>query len=182
MVPGKSHACEHSRGRKACLKVPRVDIGGVDAGSRQLHAQCFVQRLEREFAGAVIGLKRQADQTRQRTDVDDATHAPRTHIRHDGTNGPNRPEEVGFHLPTGFVQFGVFDCATNADTGIVDQHVNTTCSSDHFFDRFCHRDIVGHIKRNHPNLPLIAAGLSCGAKYGVSLRCQSLGDRLPETG
>jgi hypothetical protein len=141
----RGEAAQHFPERAGCRRVVRdrrpgrlgavLDTGAEGAGLDDQRTQAerldlLPQRLgepfERELAGGVVPVRRQAGQTVHGGHVDDGAPAPRPHARQDEPGEGHGPEEVDFEQPPVVALFLLFERTDEVDGGVVDEHVDGT--------------------------------------------------------
>ena len=138
----------------------RLRVGGLDDRDPDAScAQLVIERLRIAFDRMLgCGIERPVrhrQETKHRTDVDDAAVSLASHVRHDGTSHADEPKEVGLKNRLCLVDRTLF-CSggRNTEAGVVHEQVDAAFLANEFlhggFDRF----IAGHVEGQHGERPL----------------------------
>src|SRR5205085_1211391 len=132
-------------------KRPRLDQDDANAERACLHTKRFAPALEGEL-GSIIGAdNRGGDTPSDRRNHDDVTGALPAHDRQHRFSDCDLAEEVGFELAAQLVKQQVFGKAGGGETGIVDQHVQTSVIAVGETDKFVQGIAVGNVEAAYFN-------------------------------
>lgn len=133
----------------------RADGGDPNALVAQLSMQSLGETYEREFTGRVRKHVRHCDLATDGADVDDRGNLAGIaieHMRKRCLSNVEGREEVGIHSSVIRLDGLVFDGTYLHDSGVVDQHVDSSEVPDGVLDEACGLSLIGEISRNEEHV------------------------------
>ena len=132
-------------------------VGGLDEQHPDPVLPYFVvQRLgislEGVLARCVQGPEGRWDQAEDGAHVDDPAAAALPHVRQYSADHSHRTEEIGFEQRASLLQGTLLRSASDAEAGVVDQHIDAAGPVEHLAHRAGHRLIVGDVERQEHHL------------------------------
>lgn len=94
--------------------------------------QRFRISLHRVLGRGIERAVRHRQEAEDRSDVDDATAALASHVRHDSARHPDQPEKVGFEDRPRLIDRAFGAGGGDAEAGIVHEHIDAAIAPHHF--------------------------------------------------
>ena len=162
-------------------EVTGLDQRHVDPEGRHLIGQCLAVPLERELAGAVERLERDAEHAANGADQHETPAALSAHQRQGRLHHPDAAPEVRLQLRLRLAARGELDRSGHAPACRRDHGVDAPVRGDHAADAVSYRIIIVHI---HDQAVPAAAGrraAPAGAHDGPARLVQKIGARQPDS-
>lgn len=122
--------------------------------------QCFAQAFDGKLGGAINPIARRRLEAAHRRNID---HMPAARLAHKGQHAAcdvKQAEHVGFIQPTNLIGRRLLHRAQQAETGVIDQHIDTPEVFDSGAGHVSGLGFVGYIQLHRQQAGLLAKSLN----------------------